>query len=189
MAVWDKVFQAAYNGKCDVVIAAVEDGFPPHATDTMGNTLLHYAAQKHELLSAVLFMLARDWDPNIRDRNGVTPLMYACERDCLETAKALVAAGGLLTTSSKWGGTPLFFAVGRPRVLQWLATCAEVDWLRDICDCSLVSWAYGCGSWASVAIIEDAMAAQLQRERRWSPLRAAFVGCVAAGGTAVCDVE
>jgi hypothetical protein len=173
-----EVFDAAQRGNLVAVTAALNAGFPATAKDNWGNTLLRYAVYCSELR----------WNPNAENCNGVTPVHFACGVGALESLQALVAAGGLLTSCANSGWTPVFVAFRHPCVLEWLVTRPEIDWFvfdedkRTALDIAkLNSVSSRCES-----ILVGAMAAQRPqwyvRWRRWSPLRAAFVGTAVIAG-------
>jgi hypothetical protein len=183
-----EVFDAAQRGDLVAVTAALNAGFPATAKDNWGNTLLRYAVYCNELRSLVPRMVAERWNPNAENCNGVTPVHFACGVGALESLQALVAAGGLLTSCDNSGWTPVFVAFRHACVLEWLATRPEIDWFHleedkrtalDIAKLNSVS--SRCES-----ILVGAMAAQRPRWyvrwRRWSPLRAAFVGAAVMTG-------
>lgn len=73
---------------------------------------LHLAVQNH-LPSAVSFLLQKGADGNIRNRNGSTPLHYACASDQVEMIKLLTLHNVDLYVENEDKETPIFFAVLR----------------------------------------------------------------------------
>jgi len=192
---WDAVrikavFEAAERWDVQAVKLALDDGFPVDAVDMWRHdTLLHCVAglSRPRMQALVPRMLAAGWDPNAVNKFGCTPLHCACEAGYVDTVRAMVHAGGALTAMDNSGWTVLDYAsrswhAAVWQVLEWLATCSEVDWCRKprhfehalqaiegMPECESIKA-------RSRAVIVGAMAAQ----RRWSLLRAAFVGAAAA---------
>lgn len=184
------VFQAAARWDVRVVELALDGGFPVDAADKFRNdTLLHcvVASSNPSMHVLVPRMLAAGWDPNAANTYGSTPLLYACIAGCVDTVRAMVLAGGTLAAVDVDGWTALDYAARTTnphawQVLEWLATRPEVDWWRKPPKHHHALHAIeGTPLEPSIkarfrAVIEGAMAAQ----RRWTPLRAAFVGAAAA---------
>ncbi len=191
------VFEAAARWDIRAVELALDGGFPVDAVDKhRHDTLLHYVAvavaSKPGVQALVSRMLAAGWDPNAENKYGSTPLHYACIAGCVGTVRAMVLAGGALIVMDMDDWTALDYAA-RSRnphawqVLEWLATRPEVDWWRKppqhhhalhVIEGTLL---HPNDKARLRAVIEGAMAAQ----RRWRPLRAAFVGAAAAAAAAV----
>jgi hypothetical protein len=180
-SVREKVFQAVSRpyGRIAAVTAALDAGFPATATDDFGCTLLHYVPYVYyKLQPLVPRLLASGWDPNARNHSGATPMHDACVCGELGFLQVLVAGGGRLNAPDVKGRTPVFYASHKPHLLEWLATRPEVDWchvandgftvLEELEDAEMEDWL----KQPCTAIVAGAVAAQ----RRWSPLRAAFVG-------------
>jgi hypothetical protein len=192
----EAVFNAMKRGDVTAVQAAVDRGFPPTAVDERGYTLLHWATF-NGIDSVVPYLVATHWDVNARTPAGDCPLFFACWWCQLDTVKQLVKAGASLQYVNRDGWTVAHYVgggcwrPGRMQVLEWLASRPEVDWfsvsrlgstaLKMLSDIYL-----HLGTWHQqglisrcVAMVKGAMAAQREREARWSPLRAAFVSAVA----------
>ncbi len=78
------------------------------AQDENGLTRLARACRDHDA-SAVSVLLSRGANPNIRDRNGNTPIIFAADRP--EILEVLVSAGADVNAESKSGNFPLKEAV------------------------------------------------------------------------------
>jgi ankyrin repeat protein len=193
--VWN-VFTAALYRRTHEVMAALDAGLPPNAgCDRFDHTLLHSVLYMHDVLQR---MLDSGWDPNAKDKNGRTPVHMACFQANLQAVQQLVAAGGKLDSLSNNGETPMFDALEgsgcaeedevvleRCRLLRWLADRPDVDW------CHKNTYGYaaldlvcimeqGCPDNRCTDIAWAAMEAQKRQNTRWTPLRATFVGSVAA---------
>jgi hypothetical protein len=193
MALWDdaswviEVFTEASYLNVDFVSDALDAAFPVNTVDGWGKTLLHYAVRSSVMRPLVQRLLASGGDPNVQDCRGYTPVHFACRDGDLAVVQALVAAGGLLNAKDERGNTAVFYAVRgydeTTGCLEWLAARPEVDWCHVNNDGnSVLKYA---GVSGHLAVVSGAVATQ----RRWSPLRAAFVGAAAAGGTVVCVVK
>lgn len=77
-----------------------------------GETGLHYATARRDV-TWIRFLTARGANPNIRDKNGVTPLMMATRLGFNEGVEALIKAGAMVDVATSSGETPLISAVHR----------------------------------------------------------------------------
>lgn len=77
---------------------------------TSGETALHYATQRRDL-TWINFLAQRGANPNIRDKNGVSPLMIATRLGFNEGVAALIEAGANVDVATDTGETPLISAV------------------------------------------------------------------------------
>jgi hypothetical protein len=180
---WDVTF-----GPRTALENALIRGFPATAVDDDNNTLLHIVVCRMKMASSVPGMLASGWDPNAKNRWGRTPVHNACRSGALDILQELVEAGGSLAIAAHDGCTPAFDAYSLCLV-EWLQTRPEVDWCRvnhaglslgDIWDAKIAKEPVWTPDKRCRQIVAGAAAAQLA-QRRWSPLRVAFVGAVVAG--------
>lgn len=79
---------------------------------TTGRTALHIAAENREY-SWLSYLLGKGANPNIADKNGVTPLMLASQMGFVEAVNALAQSGAEVDTPNNTGETPLISAVHR----------------------------------------------------------------------------
>ncbi len=79
---------------------------------TTGETALHIVVQRRDDLWTK-FLLERGADPNIADKNGVTPLTLAASLGFVEGAERLLKAGARVDVGNAAGETPLISAVHR----------------------------------------------------------------------------
>ncbi|GHV13533.1 hypothetical protein AGMMS49938_08250 [Fibrobacterales bacterium] len=120
-------------------------------TDNAGNSLMHSAAHsENTLLAEFILQKAHNGSDvadttakivDVKNKLGVTPLMFAAQYDCLETAKLLLAngasvsvrddrseikvdSGAKLGEKNGGGWTPIHYAVAwnRGRILEFLQT-------------------------------------------------------------------
>jgi ankyrin repeat protein len=77
-----------------------------------GETALHYVVQRRDELWTK-FLLERGANPNIADKNGITPLTIAASLGFVEGVERLVKAGSRVDTTNNAGETPLIAAVHR----------------------------------------------------------------------------
>jgi len=77
-----------------------------------GETGLHYATQRRDV-TWIRFLTSRGANPNISDKNGVTPLVIATRLGFNEGVEALIAGGASVDVATSTGETPLISAVHR----------------------------------------------------------------------------
>lgn len=75
-----------------------------------GETGLHLVTRQRNV-TWIRFLTQEGANPNIADKNGVTPLMMATQLGFNEGAEALVKAGAQVDVSNSTGETPLITAV------------------------------------------------------------------------------
>ncbi|MCA0910654.1 ankyrin repeat domain-containing protein [Qipengyuania gaetbuli] len=79
---------------------------------TTGETGLHAVAERRDL-TWVRFLLQRGANPNIADRNGVTPLQIAAQLGFVEGVERLAQGGADVDVRNVAGETPLISAIHR----------------------------------------------------------------------------
>ena len=77
-----------------------------------GETALHAVVQRRDL-TWVRFLLQRGANPNIADRNGVTPLQQAAQLGFVDGVERLIQGGAQVDVSDQTGETPLISAIHR----------------------------------------------------------------------------
>ena len=77
-----------------------------------GETALHIVTQRRDALW-IRFLAQRGANPNIADKNGVTPLQVAANLGFIEGIEALLSAGARVDVTNTAGETPLIAAVHR----------------------------------------------------------------------------
>lgn len=96
---------------------------------TSGETALHIVTQRRDT-TWIRFLTQRGANPNIADRNGVTPLVVASNLGYFEGVEALIKAGARVDVANNAGETPLIAAVHRrdiPMVRLLLENGANPD--------------------------------------------------------------
>lgn len=82
---------------------------------TTGENGLHIVAQRRDALW-LRFLLQRGANPNVRDRNGTTPLQIAVRLGHVDGVEALINGGAQVDISDSQGETPLMTAVHQRNV-------------------------------------------------------------------------
>ena len=77
---------------------------------TSGETALHIVTKRRDALW-IRFLTQKGANPNIADKNGVTPLMVATSLGFVEGVEALIEAGARVDVTNDAGETPLIAAV------------------------------------------------------------------------------
>nr|WP_237437783.1 ankyrin repeat domain-containing protein [Altericroceibacterium endophyticum] len=77
---------------------------------TTGQSALHIVTERRDL-TWIRFLTAKGANPNIADKNGVTPLILATQLGFTDGVAALVEAGARVDTPNSAGETPLISAV------------------------------------------------------------------------------
>ena len=77
-----------------------------------GESALHYVVQRRDVVW-VRFLLQKGANPNVTDKNGVTPLQIASQLGFVEGLEALLDGGAHVDVADTTGETPLINAVHR----------------------------------------------------------------------------
>lgn len=75
-----------------------------------GETALHIVVKKHDM-TWLAFLLQKGANPNLKDRQGNTPLMAAAQTGDVDSGRLLIAVGATVDTVNDSGETPLIRAV------------------------------------------------------------------------------
>lgn len=104
--------KAVRDGDGDVATAALNE---PGSTIvnsrdiSSGETALHIVTERRDALW-IRFLTQRGGNPNVRDKQGTTPLQLAVNLGFIEGVEALIAAGANVDVSNVAGETPLISA-------------------------------------------------------------------------------
>ncbi|MEX0342288.1 MAG: ankyrin repeat domain-containing protein [Erythrobacter sp.] len=79
---------------------------------TSGETALHIVTQRRDAVW-VRFLLSKGANPNITDRNGISPLQLAAQLGFVEGVEILADSGAQVDIADSTGETPLISAVHR----------------------------------------------------------------------------
>ncbi|QUL36736.1 ankyrin repeat domain-containing protein [Erythrobacter sp. JK5] len=96
---------------------------------TTGDTGLHVVAKRRDVLW-IRFLLQRGADPNIRNRNGLTPIQVATTLGFVDGVEELIKGGAQVNVTDQQGETPLIAAVHQRNVelvRRFLAQGANPD--------------------------------------------------------------
>ena len=77
---------------------------------TTGETGLHAVVQRRDV-TWLRFLLQRGANPNIADRNGVTPLQIAVQLGMVDAVERLITGGSTIDVRNSTGETPLITAI------------------------------------------------------------------------------
>jgi len=105
-----QLLNAATYGDTETVLALIENGANPNATNERGNTPLYTAIRENKLDIALALIHA---GANIHATNqyGDTPLYMAIRENKLDIALALIHAGANIHATNNLGYTPLHTAI------------------------------------------------------------------------------
>lgn len=79
---------------------------------TTGRTAMHIVAERRDL-TWIRFLRSKGANPDIADKQGVTPLQIASNLGFLEGVEALIEAGARVEQTNAAGETPLIAAIHR----------------------------------------------------------------------------
>uniref|UniRef100_T1IZZ0 Palmitoyltransferase n=1 Tax=Strigamia maritima TaxID=126957 RepID=T1IZZ0_STRMM len=103
---------ATRQGHLSMVVLLMQYGADPSLRDGEGCSCIHLAAQFGHT-AVVAYFIAKGQNINMADRNGMTPLMWACYRvPAVDPARLLVTLGASVSMTDRYhGNTPLHWAV------------------------------------------------------------------------------
>ncbi|KAJ5887598.1 hypothetical protein N7495_007639 [Penicillium taxi] len=89
----------------------------------------HWRSEAETEVRVVVELLEDGVDPNIRDVNGVTPLILASIRGIVDVAATLIQAGADVNSADNVGATPIFGATlhDQEEVVKLLLTQETAD--------------------------------------------------------------
>ncbi len=100
------------GGEVNKVLEATNGSVINARDKTTGESALHIVTQRRDELW-IRFLTEKGANPNIADKNGVTPLQVATSLGYVEGAEALLKAGASIDVANSTGETPLISAVLR----------------------------------------------------------------------------
>lgn len=111
---------AILRNDVDAVSQYVDSSYDVTLTDSFGATPLHLAAA-YSAVDILTLVARRSPDVDVRDKDGRTPLMYACWTGRLDNAQALVGLGADVSATSR-SSSALHEAAwwGHADVVRWL---------------------------------------------------------------------
>lgn len=128
-----KFMEAVRDGDIDEVENFLTDPASSNLVNTKDvtsfETPLHVVAEKRDT-PWIRYLINRGANPNVADKNGVTPLMLSARLGHIEGVTALLAGGARVDPVTSTGETPLIFAVHKrdiPLVRVLLANGANPD--------------------------------------------------------------
>jgi len=105
------LLMAAENGNRDIAALLIEHGANILKTDAAKRNALHAAARGGHADFCAFLLDKTDIDINARDKDGWTPLHYACAREKTAVVKMLIERGADLNAPDNEGVTPLHRAM------------------------------------------------------------------------------
>ncbi|EAU30380.1 predicted protein [Aspergillus terreus NIH2624] len=120
------------------------DGFQNYLKDNDGRTVLLHASEGGHVAAVRIFLTRTKTGPDMQDKHGKTPLLLASMNGHEEVARALLAYGAEVETSTKFDETPLWVAAlnGHEGVVRLLLphNSSKLDW-TDRTGRTLLHWA------------------------------------------------
>lgn len=91
--------------------------------NNVGLTRLTYALERHKPVSYIKQLINGGEDIHVRDKNGLTPLMYAAAWTDPETIELMLNSGARMEDKSNSGDTAVFYAIKwrKPENVKYLA--------------------------------------------------------------------
>jgi ankyrin repeat protein len=102
---------AARSGHIQMVVFLLQNGANPATFDIEGFSTIHLSTMfGHSIVTA--YLLAKGLDPDMKDKNGVTPLMFAAQRvHSRDPAQLLLTFSARMNVQDSKGNTPLHYCV------------------------------------------------------------------------------
>jgi len=105
------------GGEVNKVLEATNGAVINARDKVSGETALHIVTQRRDQLW-IRFLTEQGANPNIADKNGITPLQIATSLGYVEGVEALLKAGANIDVTNSTGETPLISAVLRRDVIM-----------------------------------------------------------------------
>ncbi len=102
---------AARSGHIQMVVYLMKNGANPLTFDIEGFSTIHLSTMfGHSIVTS--YLLAKGIDPDMKDKNGVTPLMFAAQRiHSRDPAQLLITFNARMNAQDNKGNTPLHYCV------------------------------------------------------------------------------
>ncbi|MDA3838253.1 MAG: ankyrin repeat domain-containing protein [Candidatus Delongbacteria bacterium] len=110
---WPEIVRAAYNGNIKQINNFISASIDVNTMNYLGRSALHYASERGNI-ELVEILINNGADVNLKDKNGVTPLMEASEKN-VELVKSLLNAGADVNLYSNYRKNALIYAVEKDR--------------------------------------------------------------------------
>jgi ankyrin repeat protein len=175
------LIDAAREANLEVVQARLANGESPNQTSINGKTPLHKAAYRGHFV-VVEALLAKGANPNEKNIIGKTPLHEAAYGGHFAIVQALLANGANPNDQCLYGSTPLYVAAfhGHREAVEALLADNQTDpRLPDLWGETAARAAEREGHADISTTIQARIAEKDRQDRRWSPLRAAWMGTAA----------
>uniref|UniRef100_A0A1Y1MJD6 Uncharacterized protein n=1 Tax=Photinus pyralis TaxID=7054 RepID=A0A1Y1MJD6_PHOPY len=110
---------AVENGNVNMITLLLEYGADPNIVNKTGNSCLHYAVRCSE---EVLFLFVERCALNLKNADGLTPLLYALEEAYTHSAQLLIAYGADIHIEDAGGNSSIHYAVkvGAEELVKYL---------------------------------------------------------------------
>jgi len=109
-----RAYRARQVRKLWIARLLLDRGADPARATGHGMTALHYLAlmraEEPVLIKTLHAFMAKAADPNVANSDGMTPLMFAAQRNSLQLVRALISAGADPKAAAKDGRTALSIA-------------------------------------------------------------------------------
>lgn len=102
---------ASRSGHIQMVVYLLKNGANPLTYDVEGFSTIHLSTMfGHSIVTS--YLLAKGLDPDMKDKNGVTPLMFAAQRiHSRDPAQLLITFNARMNVQDTKGNTPLHYCV------------------------------------------------------------------------------
>jgi len=117
------IFRAVRDGNIPLLRSVLREGAPPDVMLDDGTTPL-MVASLHGTVEAVLLLLEHGADPNLANKEGITPIIWCAGN--AEKLAALLKYGANVNAKTAFGNTPLMVAAAFPVVRRTSPNCSTM---------------------------------------------------------------
>lgn len=153
------VFDAVAEDKLELLKALVEGGNNPSDLDEFGRTILHYVGLRGYLDFARYLVVELGLDVNAKDKNGWTPLHFACQEQQVAMVEYLLGKLAEIDVQDANGNTPLSNAVfnyrGNQALIPLLLKCGANPEMKNFHGVSPQELAYSISNYDSRKFFQD----------------------------------